>query len=113
MASFAPAGTWLADAFAPLTAACGDRLVFVRDGQTAQWSLGDRSVVVSPSRDGSMGARFVDRPATDAVTGSTARAVYGAGRYPATELGCSRMVDDMLAFFRDAADPRFTFLTAL
>ena len=109
MAHVSPA-TWLLDAFAPLADSFGDRLAVARDGGQVAWSCDGRSALVEPRPDGTIAARFLDRP-MPAVLG-TGRAVYATDDYgyPMTAVGCERMVSDMLAFFSGAPDPRFRFI---
>ena len=103
----------LADAMAPLAERFGDDLTLWREDGVACWRYDDQVVVVASRADGTIGARFVDRPALDAVCGSIAAAIYerpsGAG-YPLTADGGSRMADDMSAFFNGEREPRFTFV---
>jgi hypothetical protein len=104
-----------AQAFAPLAAACGDRLTVFRDGDVVRWSYEGCLVVVELCGDGSAQAAFVDRPMHDAVTSGPAVPVYapaaGAG-YQLDRAGCTRMADDMHAFFRGTREPRFAFRDA-
>src|ERR1700684_3760464 len=100
MVSTAPA-TWLAEAFAPLGAAFGDRLRFSRDGSPARWWFDGPAAEVEMRGDDRITARFVGAPAFDAVTGSLVPPVYvrcPAG-YALDRSGCERMVADMAAFF--------------
>jgi len=100
MAHLAPGGR-LAGVFAPLGTAFGDRVQFARDGSCAWWSYENHHAIVEMSADGSIEARFVAPPRTSAVRA-----------YALTQAGCERMVDDMLAFFSGAREPRFTFVDA-
>jgi hypothetical protein len=104
-----------AQAFAPLAAACGDRLTVFRDGDVVRWSFEGCLVVVELRDDGYAQAAFVDRPMLDAVTAGPAVPVYapaaGAG-YQLNRAGCTRMADDMQAFFCGTREPRFAFRDA-
>jgi hypothetical protein len=104
-----------ADAFAPLAAACGDRLTVCREGDVVRWSYDGRMVVVALRNDGSAEAAFVDRPLHDAVSAAPAVPVYRRAvnaDYTLDQSGCVRMVADMEAFFGGTREPRFAFSAA-
>ncbi len=99
------------DPFGTLLSAFGERLGLRRDDGRAEWSLDGHRVIVA------MGARrvtaqFIAAPATDLVSGRPSSAVYVRDRfgYALTDAGCSRMVDDMMAFFAGIREPRFSFV---
>jgi hypothetical protein len=113
MAYPAPAG-WLSEALAPLATTFGERLIFSRDGPVACWSYEGHEAIVELGRADRITARFVARPAVDAISGRPAAPVYAGEQdgYPLTRAGCERMVTDMLAFFSGIREPRFTFVAA-
>jgi len=94
--------------FAPL-AAFGERLALWHDGNAASWSLDGRTATVVARPDGSVQATFADRATSDG--GATAAvAVYRSHSvYTLGAIGCTRMVDDMIAFFDGVREPRFAF----
>src|ERR1700736_4772598 len=88
----------LADAMAPLAERFGDDLTLWRENGVACWRYDDQVILVAAGPDGTIGARFIDRPALDGVSGCYAAAVYervGSGRYSLTAEGGSRMAADM------------------
>jgi hypothetical protein len=106
----------LADALGPLESAFGDRLTLSRSGNVVEWAYEGQSAVVELHPDATLGATFIDRPAFDAVSRSFAAPVYhrtSAVVYRLTPDGCSRMVDDMLAFFSGTREPIFRFAAAV
>jgi hypothetical protein len=111
---FSTSGPSPAQAFAPLAAAYGDRLTVLRDGDVVRWSCDGRMVVVE-LRDGFADAAFVDLPIVDAVSAVPAVPVYGPASgngYSLDHTGCTRMAEDMQAFFCGTREPRFAFRSA-
>jgi len=107
-----PSAQAFAAATAPLISNFGDSLTLWRDGNVVHWSYDGQSIVVELQFDGTVGATFVDRPATDAISGDDTAAVYyrcGDLPYRLTPAGCSAMVADMMAFFSGDREPLFTF----
>jgi hypothetical protein len=106
----------LTDALAPLESAFGDRLTLCRNGNVVEWSFEGQSAVVELHADATLGATFIDRPAFEAVSRSFAAPVYhrtSAIEYRMTPEGCTRMVDDLLAFFSGTREPLFRFAAAV
>jgi hypothetical protein len=103
-----------ADVMAPLTQNFGDRLAIFRERDRVMWTLDEQSVVVDIRAPHTIGAIFVDRPATDAVSSLLAAGIYHASGadYQLTAEGATRLVDDMVAFFSGVREPRFAFVTA-
>src|ERR1700730_11647375 len=66
----------LADAMAPLAERFGDNLTLWREDGVACWRYDDQVILVAAGPDGTIGARFIDRPALDGVSGCYAAAVY-------------------------------------
>jgi len=106
---------WLSEAARPLISKFGDRLSLFRDGDRVQWSYDGQAAIFELRADGIVEATFVDRPAIDAVTSTTACAVYrGRGvRYFLTADGCTRVVSDMVDFFSGTREPEFAFVDAI
>jgi hypothetical protein len=104
--------SWLAEVLEPLGTTFGERLIFSHDGPVARWSYDGHAAIVELGRTDRITARFVARPAIDAVSGRPAAPVYAceADGYPLTRAGCERMVTDMVAFFSGIREPRFTFV---
>ena len=111
----APSTSNFAAAAAPLFSNFGDDLTLWRDGNVVHWSYDGQTVIVSQQGDGAATASFVDAPALDYVSGSTASAVYrrtAERRYQMTAESCRAMVSDMIAFFSGEREPLFTFTGA-
>jgi hypothetical protein len=107
-----PSAQAFAAATAPLISSFGDSLTLWRDGNVVHWSYEGQSIVVELQFDGTVGATFIDRPGTDAISGSEAAAVYyrfGDLPYRLTAAGCTTMVADMMAFFSGDREPHFRF----
>ncbi len=105
----------LAAATAPLFSNFGDDLTLWRDGNAVHWTYDGQTVIVEQQADGAATASFVDAPALDHVSGSSASAVYrrtAERRYRLTEESCRAMVGDMIAFFSGEREPIFTFTGA-
>jgi hypothetical protein len=100
------------DPFGPLVTAFGDRLRVWRDEDRVEWSLDGHVVAVEVDPAGRVAAQFIAPESTELVSGRPSSAVYARDRsgYPLTDAGCSRMVDDMIAFFSGAREPHFTFV---
>jgi hypothetical protein len=110
----APSSSFAAAA-APLFSNFGDDLTLWRDGNVVHWSYDGQTVIVAQQADGAATASFVDAPAMDHVSGSTASAVYrrtAERRYQLTAESCRAMVSDMIAFFSGEREPLFTFTGA-
>ena len=112
--AYAVPASWLAEVLEPLGTTFGERLIFSRDGPVACWSYDGHEAIVELGRADRITARFVARPAIDAISGRPAAPVYAGddAGYPMTRAGCERMVTDMLAFFSGIREPRFTFVAA-
>jgi hypothetical protein len=105
----------LAAVTAPLFSNFGDDLTLWRDGNVVHWTYDGQTVIVEQQADGAATASFVDAPALDHVSGSSASAVYrrtAERRYRLTEESCRAMVEDMIAFFSGEREPIFTFTGA-
>ena len=105
----------LAAAAAPLFSNFGDDLTLWRDGNVVHWTYDGQTVIVEQQADGAATASFVDAPALDHVSGTSAAAVYrrtAERRYRLTEESCRAMVADMMAFFSGEREPFFTFTGA-
>lgn len=96
--------------FGELTARFGERLAITREENVASWSLEGRTATVFAHRDGSLEAMFSDRAMLDATRSASVTAIYRPLRaYALGPIGCSQMVDDMVAFFNGIREPRFSF----
>ncbi len=107
-----PSAQAFAAASAPLISNFGEGLTLWRDGNVVHWSYDGQTIVVTLQFDGTVEAAFVDRPASDAVSGRDAQALYartGGRPYRLTSGGCAAMVADMMAFFAGEREPAFTF----
>ena len=99
----------LLDLTVSLYRALGPSVVLRREAQGASWTFDGLSAFVE-MQSGGIAARFVDRPAIDAVSSSRAAAVYCVPElYALNAAGCERMVCDLLAFFCGTREPRFRF----